>query len=99
MSSLILAAVFSMLAADAAPAAAQAAAAPAATPVSHDKSADEAELDRVVCRNEPITGSRFNKRVCLTKREWGERTRKAEEMSQRLGERAATQAGMAAPPQ
>lgn len=35
--------------------------------------------DRVICRNEPVTGSRFNKRICLTKAQMDERDRETEQ--------------------
>jgi hypothetical protein len=44
-----------------APAAATAAAAPA-------KAKDD-DMDKIVCKSEPVTGSRFTKRVCMTKAE------------------------------
>ena len=36
--------------------------------------------DRVICKTEAITGSRFEKRICRTRLEWDQMTQRAEEM-------------------
>jgi hypothetical protein len=56
--------------------------APAAQP-----EAEPDGMDRVTCRSEPVVGSRFNSRVCMTRREWARRR----EESQRLAHRLDTQ--------
>ena len=73
MISLVLAAVLmagAPAAADAAPAAAPAKAAKAETP----------NKDGLVCRKEPVLGSRMKTRVCLTQAEWDQRQAQDREM-------------------
>ncbi|WP_292110033.1 hypothetical protein [Brevundimonas sp.] len=59
-----------------APAAVSASAAPA-------PNEDEA-LDRQVCRREAVVGSRFNSRVCMTRREWNQRREESRRLAHRL---------------
>ncbi len=47
----------------------------------------------MICRKEEITGSRFAKRVCMTKSQWDEQTRKTEEFERRLNETTQSHAG------
>jgi hypothetical protein len=93
MTPLILATVFSLLAADAGPAAGPApvAAAPAAD--QHTSSADDP--DKVICHNEAITGSRFIKRICMKRSDWAEQERRTKEFERKLGESAGFNAAAA----
>ncbi len=36
---------------------------------------DKAKPDDVVCKKEPVLGSRMKSRICMTQREWEERQR------------------------
>jgi hypothetical protein len=45
-----------------------------------------ADADKVTCRKEAITGSRFTKRICMTKAQWDEQERQTEDFERRLGE-------------
>ena len=59
------------------------------------------EGDKVICRNEPITGSRFIKRVCLKKFQWDQRDRDTEQYQQGIMDRSGTvgaRGGMGAGP-
>lgn len=40
--------------------------------------------DRVTCRTEPVVGSRFNSRVCMTQREWARRREDSQALARRL---------------
>jgi hypothetical protein len=92
MTPFILATALSILAADAGPAT-TAAATPAAEATAPKSAGDD--MDRVICKNQPITGSRFVKRICMKKSEWSDTERRTEEQTRRFGERAATGAAMA----
>ncbi len=97
MTPLILATALSLLAADAGPATdsgqTAATAPPAATSASQKSDADDP--DKVICKREVVTGSRFSKRVCMTRGEWGEQARRTEDMARRLGENAGLNAAAA----
>jgi hypothetical protein len=54
-----------------------------AAPAKEDPLAD---MDKVICRKEQITGSRFFKRTCMTKAQWGEQERETADFERRLGE-------------
>jgi hypothetical protein len=41
-------------------------------------------MDRVTCRSEPVVGSRFNSRVCMTRREWARRREESQRLAHRL---------------
>lgn len=70
MPPLILATALSVLVLDAAPATAPPAPAPAAA-VGSRKPADAPEPGKkVVCRAQVVTGSRFMRRICMTRAEW-----------------------------
>jgi hypothetical protein len=90
MTPLIFATAMSLLALDAGPASAPAAAAPAASATSN---ADDP--DRVICKNQPVTGSRFIKRICMKRSDWDEQVRRTEEGRRKLGESAGFNAAAA----
>lgn len=56
--------------------------APNNTPV--EPAAEEDPMDRVTCRSEPVVGSRFNARVCMTRREWARRREDSQDLARRL---------------
>jgi hypothetical protein len=39
--------------------------------------------NRVVCRTQAVTGSRFTDRVCLTRQQWSDREQEAQRLMQR----------------
>ena len=49
--------------------------------------------DKVICKNQPMTGSRFEKRLCMTRADWGEQERRLQEFERHLGESPATHSG------
>lgn len=49
-----------------------------------DPAAGEDPMDRVTCRSEPVVGSRFNSRVCMTRREWAQRREESQNLARRL---------------
>ena len=59
--------------------------APAAAPT---KAADKPapDLDKIICRQEEVTGSKFTRRVCMTKADWDAQSRDAERFERRLRE-------------
>jgi hypothetical protein len=86
MTPMIVAAALSLLALDAAPASSGSPPttvkpAVVAAPAKEDPLAD---LDKVICRKEQITGSRFFKRTCMTKAQWGEQDRETEDFKRRI---------------
>ncbi len=44
--------------------------------------------DKTICRNEPITGSRFVKHVCLKKYQWDQRDRDTEQLEHGMQDRS-----------
>ena len=48
------------------------------------KAAEEADLDRVVCRSEVVVGTRFNSRTCMTRRAWNQRRDESRRLAQRI---------------
>ena len=61
---------------------AQPAAAPAAADAPASGEADP--LDRVVCRTEAVVGTRFDSRVCMTRRQWNARRDESRRLAHRL---------------
>jgi|WetSurMetagenome_2_1015567.scaffolds.fasta_scaffold100975_2 hypothetical protein len=90
MTPFVVGAALALLSLDAAPATAPAS---ARTPAASDAKTDAAktkpadDMDKVICHKEEITGSRFEKRICMTKAEWGEQARRTEEFERRLNQR------------
>jgi hypothetical protein len=92
MTPLILAAALSLAALDATPAnAPPTPVAPAV--VSAPKADDSSDLDKVICKKEEITGSRFTKRVCMTRSAWDDQQRRTEDFERRLGETPTAHSG------
>jgi hypothetical protein len=60
-----------------------------------EKNPDIDDPDRVICKNQAITGSRFIKRICMTRADWNEQTRKTQEAERKLGESAGFSAASA----
>ena len=85
MTPLIIGTALAILALDSAPAAAPPTEVKPAV-VAGQKADDANDPDRVVCRNQPLTGSRFTKRVCMTKAQWGEQQRQTEILERRLNQ-------------
>lgn len=47
-------------------------------------SAKPSDPDKVVCKDQPIEGTRFQKRLCMTRAAWIQRERREAERSQRV---------------
>ena len=93
MTPLIIGAALALLALDSAPATAPPTEVKPAI-VSGQKSDNTTnDLDKVVCKNQPLTGSRFSKRVCMTKLQWGEQERQTEILERRLNQTATPTGG------
>jgi hypothetical protein len=89
---LVIASALALLTLDETPATSQAAAAaPAEVGASHQTDASQ-DPARVICKGEAVTGSRFQKRTCLTRAEWAELQRRREyerdKFERHLGENA-----------
>jgi hypothetical protein len=91
MTPLILAAALNFVALDATPANAPPPTTVAPATVQADKA--DADPDKMVCRKEEITGSRFAKRVCMTRSQWDEQARRTEEFERRLNETTTNHSG------
>jgi len=61
--------------------------APAATTPPTPVAVDDPRLDEQVCRTEAVVGTRFNSRVCMTRREWNERREASRNLAHRLESR------------
>jgi hypothetical protein len=85
---LILATAMSMLVTDAGPVTSELAAASPAVSSGAKASGDD-DPDRVICKNQPVTGSRFIKRICMRRADWDEQVRRADEAKRKFGESAA----------
>lgn len=93
MTPLIIGTALALLALDSAPADAPPTEVKSAV-VAGQKSDDALkDLDKVICRNQPITGSRFTKRICMTKLQWGEQQRQTEIMERRINQTATPTGG------
>jgi cytochrome c5 len=44
--------------------------------------------DKVVCRDEEVTGSRFTRRVCMTKNDWDTREKQSHELMNALDQQS-----------
>jgi hypothetical protein len=84
MTPLILAAALSLIAASDVPQTAPTSSTPAAN---SDKPKDDP--DKVICRSQPVTGSRFIKRVCHTRAEWAQMDAQVQEMERQMREHSA----------
>ena len=92
MTPLIIGSALALLAFDSAPANAPATDVSPAV-VSHPKVDDANDPDKVICKNQPLTGSRFSKRVCMTRAQWGEQQRQTEILERRLNQTTTPQGG------
>ncbi len=61
--------------------------APAATTPPTPAEAEDPRLDEQVCRTEAVVGTRFNSRICMTRREWNERRDASRDLAHRLESR------------
>ncbi len=89
MTPLIVATALSLLALDATPASSTQATTVAPAQVSAPTKAvtnGADDPDRVICHKEAMTGSRFEKRICMTRAQWDEQQRQTADFERRLGE-------------
>ena len=88
MTPLALIAALAALAVQDAPQAVPGATAPTTGPSVADPQAEtpeeHARLDERVCRTEAAVGTRFNSRVCMTRREWNRRRDESRSLAHRL---------------
>lgn len=49
--------------------------------------------DKVICKNEALTGSRFTKRVCMTRAGWDQQQKQVEILERRLNQTATPTGG------
>ncbi len=57
------------------------------------KSDAQQDPDKMICKSEELTGSRFSKRVCMTRSDWDERTKQVEVFERRLNQTATPTGG------
>jgi len=95
MTPVIVGAALALLAFDAAPATSQqpTTVSPAVVAGSAAAANGADDPDRMICKNEALTGSRFTKRICMTHAEWAEQQRKTEDFERRLGEAPSAHSG------
>ena len=101
MTPVIVGAALALLALDAAPAGTSApptTVKPAVVTAAAGKDDALADMDKVICKKEQITGSRFMKRTCMTKAQWGDQERDTEDFKRRVTQHvdAPMQGGLAA---
>jgi len=77
--------------------AAQAPAAPTAQAAPTSTSAATDDSDKVVCRNEPITGSKFTRRICATRAQWRRQEENAQEFEHTLDSKSGLSGNMSSP--
>ncbi len=65
--------------------------------VGGDKAGQADDPNKVICRREEVTGSHFERRVCMTRAAWQRQTEEAQRMEQQLHEQAATNGGSTPP--
>ena len=61
------------------------------------KPADADDSSKVICRREQVTGSHFERKVCMSRADWDRQTQAAQRLEQQLHESAATNGGSAPP--
>jgi hypothetical protein len=93
MTPVILAAALAVLAADSAPAASDSTTVKPATVGAAKTVGGVEDPDRVICKNEELTGSRFTKRVCMTKAQWDDKQRQVEIFERRINQTATPTGG------
>ena len=93
MTPVIVSAALAFLALDSGPAVSQSTAAKPATAEAAKTAGGVDDPDRVICRNEALTGSRFTKRVCMTKSQWDEKQHQVEILERRLNQTATPTGG------
>ncbi len=94
MTPLIIAAALSLVALDSTPAASPSATPVAPATVKGAKSvASDNDPDKVICKTEALTGSRFNKRVCMSRSSWDEQAKQTEIFERRMNQTATPMGG------
>ncbi len=94
MTPLIIAAALSLVALDSTPAASQSATPVAPATVNGSKSVgSDNDPDKVICKTEQLTGSRFNKRICMSRANWDEQTKQTEVLERRMNQTATRMGG------
>ena len=93
MTPVIVGAALALLALDSAPAASPATTVRPATIEAPKMVGGVVDPDRMVCRKEALTGSRFTKRVCMTNSQWQDQEKQTEVLERRLNQTATPQGG------
>ena len=58
---------------------------------------DANDPNKMICRREEVTGSHFERRVCMTRADWDRQSAAAEVLERQMNERSATNGGNAPP--
>ena len=94
MTPLIIAAALSLVALDSTPAASQPGTTVAPATVKGAKATDsDTDPDKVICKTEALTGSRFSKRICMSRSSWDEQQKQTEVFERRMNQTATRMGG------
>ena len=93
MTPVIVGAALALLALDSAPAASPPTTVSPATVEAPKMVGGVTDPDRVICRKEALTGSRFTKRVCMTNAQWQYQEKQTEILERRLNQTATPTGG------
>ena len=95
MTPVIVGAALALLALDAGPATTSESTTvkPAVVEGASSKTTAADDPDRVICKNEALTGSRFSKRVCMTHAAWDEQQKQVEVLERRINQTATPTGG------
>lgn len=85
MTPLIIGTALALLALDSGPATSQPTTVSPAV-VAGQKVDDSQDPDKVICKNQALTGSRFTKRVCMTREEWTRQQEQTEVLERRINQ-------------
>ncbi len=92
MGPFIIATAFALVALDATPATSQTSTVEPAKVNASAKTSAPNDPGKVICKGQPITGSRFERRVCMTRTQWADlarqRARVLDAFERHLGENA-----------
>ena len=81
-----------------APASSQPAAPPPPAPAVSKPAVNAADdPDKVICRTEQVTGSHFDRRVCMTRAAWDRQSKETERLERMIQDRAAANGGSTPP--
>ena len=58
--------------------------APSPSPSAASKPANDPDADKVICRTEEVTGSHFDRRVCMTHAQWEQQSQAAQNLERQM---------------